>query len=305
MSSAVVFDRYGAPEVLHVVEVETPVPGPRQILVRVRAAGIQPFDNYYRSGEMAGFVPAEFPQQLGNELAGVVEAVGDCVTGVRLGDEVLGWVDRMAFAQYAVMPVDQFVLKPKELAWPEAGGLAGAGMTAHTALQAVELKRGEKLLVHAASGGVGSMAVQMARAIGATVIGTASEHNHDYLHSLGADAVIYGDGLTEGLLQLAPGGVDAVIDAAATDESLRASIDLVQDRDRAVTVGINPLADELGIRQVAVDRSTQRLNELTRLVEAGSLHVNIHKTFPLDQTAAGQHIVEAGHVRGKVVITID
>ncbi|MBM7785132.1 NADP-dependent oxidoreductase [Tenggerimyces flavus] len=295
MSEAVVFTEYGPPEVLHVVDLEPREPGPREVRVRVRAAGVQPFDNLFRSGATKGYVPAKFPQQTGNELAGVVESIGAEVTEFREGDEVLGWVALAAFAEHAIVPADQLVAKPTTMPWAEAGALSASGQTAHTALAILGVTRGETVLIHAAAGGVGSMAVQIAVAQGAHVIGTASARNHDYLCGLRAIPVQYGDGL----LDRVPSRPDAVLDAIGTDESLRASAKLAS---RIGTVAFNPLAAQLGVRQLSTDRSTRRLQALVDLYEAGQLRVHVQSTYGLREAAAAHREVETGHVRGKVVL---
>lgn len=295
MSRAVVFTEYGPPEVLRVVDFEPREPGPREVRVRVRAAGVQPFDNLFRSGATKGYVPATFPQQTGNELSGIVESTGPDVTEFEAGDEVLGWVTLAAFAEHAIVPADQLVAKPKTMPWAEAGALSASGQTAHTALEQLGVTQGETVLIHAAAGGVGSMAVQIAKAQGANVIGTASARNHDFLRGLGAIPVQYGDGLVDRV----PGPVDAVLDAIGTDESLRASAKLAT---RIGTVAFNPLAAQLGVRQLSTDRSTRRLQQLVDLYEAGQLRVHVQSTYGLRDAAEAHREVETGHVRGKVVL---
>ncbi|ALG09847.1 NADP-dependent oxidoreductase [Kibdelosporangium phytohabitans] len=302
MSKAVVFSEYGPPEVLRVVDLPAARPGPGQVRVRVRAAGIQPFDNLFRSGQTAQWVPAHFPQQVGNEAAGVVDAIGPGVTEFAVGDEVLGWVELAAFAEHAVMAVDQLVAKPAGMPWEEAGALSASGQTAHTALRELAVNDGETVLVHAAAGGVGSIAVQLAVAWGATVIGTASERNHDYLRTLGAIPVTYGDGLAERVRALAPDGVHAALDGVATEDSLHTSLELVHDTHRVGTVAFNPIAQRLGVRRLGTQRSTDRLRELTALHTKGALKVAVHRTYSLDEIADAHREVETGHVRGKVVI---
>lgn len=297
MSEAVVFTEYGPPEVLHVVDLDPREPGPREVRVRVRAAGVQPFDNLFRSGATKGYVPANFPQQTGNELAGIVESVGRDVTEFSEGDEVLGWVALAAFAEHALVNVDQLVAKSKAMPWAEAGALSASGQTAHTALEHLGVAKGETILIHAAAGGVGSMAVQIAVAQGAHVIGTASERNHDFLRGLGATPVTYGDNLVEDVKP-----VDAVLDAIGTDESLAQSVKLGKDPSRIGTVAFNPLAAQLGVRQLSTDRSTKRLQQLVDLYEAGALRVYVQSTYALHQAPEAHREVETGHVRGKVVL---
>lgn len=301
MSRVVVFDEYGEPEVLQLVEVEPPEPGPGQLRVRVVAAGVQPFDVKFRAG-LVSWMKARFPQRLGNEVAGVVDAVGPDVVGFTAGDEVLGHVSLGGHADHALADVAQLVRKPAGMPWDVAGALAASGQTAATVCDELRVGPGETLLVHAAAGGVGSFAVQVARAHGATVVGTASPRNHDYLRSLGAVPVAYGDGLVERVRAAAPHGVDAALDAAGTKEALQASVELVTDPHRACAIVDEDLADELGVRFVTGRNSASRLAGLTELYEQGRLRVEIHRTFGLADVAAAHREVETRHVRGKVVL---
>src|SRR5262249_12385175 len=167
MARAVVFDAYGDPDVLHVAEVPVPEPGPGQVLVRVHAAGVQPFDAIFRSGASKQWMPASFPQRLGNEFAGVVESVGACGTGIASGNAVVGWAGPSCYADHVVVAAGQMVAKPAGVAWPAAGVLSASGQTAATALRLLGVSAGETVLIHAAAGGVGSFAVQLAREAGA------------------------------------------------------------------------------------------------------------------------------------------
>ena len=299
---AVVFDHHGPPEVLRVADLPVPGPGPDQIRVRVRAAGVQPFDTGLRQGG-TGF-PVTFPQQIGNEYAGVVDEVGADVTGFAAGDEVLGWVFLAGLADYVVVDVTAAVTKPSAMPWDVAGSLSASGQSAYTALHELGVGPGQVVLVHAAAGGVGTVAVQLARAWGARVIGTASEANHDYLRGLGAEPVTYGDGLVDRVLALAPAGVDAVVDGAG-GRALRDSIRLVAEPSRIVTLVDHALAEELGARGVRAQRSAQRLAELVSLWEQGSLQLHVRATYPLEKAAAAHREVERGHGRGKVVVVLD
>jgi enoyl reductase len=304
MSRAVVFHGYGGPEVLRVVDLEIPEPGPGQVRVRVKAAGVQPFDALFRSGAAHQWVPARFPQRLGNEFAGVVDAVGDQVSGWRAGQEVLGWAMLSSYAEHVVVGAGEIVAKPAGMSWVEAGVLSASGQTAATALALLGVGKEDTVLVHAAAGGVGTFAVQLARARGATVIGTASPRNHDYLRELGATPVAYGDGLAARVRAAAPDGVDAALDASGTVEALHASRELVTDRDRVGTVAYQPAADQLGVRRLSTERSVARLTELTELHVAGQLRAFIQQEYPLDEAAEAHRAIEAGHVRGKLVLRL-
>jgi enoyl reductase len=304
MSRAVVFSAFGGTDVLEIVDVEPPPVGPGQVRVRVETAGIQPFDARFRAGWFNPYIPAEFPQGLGNEFAGVVDEVGAGVTTTSPGDEVIGWVWQAAYADHVVVGADEIVPKPAAMPWPEAGALSASGQTAHTALQELGVDRGDTLLVHAAAGGVGTMAVQLAREWGATVIGTASERNHDYLRDLGAVPVAYGHGLADRVRAAAPGGVDVALDCHGGDEAVQVSVDLVSDRKRIGTLSAYGAANELGIQLIGTKRSTERLAELTDLYTQAKLRVIVDRVYPLDQVAQAHAQVEAGHVRGKVVLAI-
>jgi enoyl reductase len=163
MSKAVVFERYGPPEVLHLVDLEPPNPNPSEVRVQVKSAGVQPFDCLFRAGGAHQWLPAAYPQQLGNEFAGIIDAVGSEVTGCSVGDEVLGWAVLKSHAEHVLVAPLTFVKKPDAMPWPEAGVLSASGQTAATAVAATHLARGDTVVVHAASGGVGSFAVQLAR----------------------------------------------------------------------------------------------------------------------------------------------
>lgn len=304
MTKAVVFPAFGGPDVLQVVDVATPAPGPGEVRVEVKAAGVQPFDAHYRAGVFSHFVPANFPQTLGNEFAGIIDQVGPGVTDFSVGGEVIGFVWANAYAEHVVVGVDQIVAKPRGMPWEEAGAISASGQTAHTALEELAVGTDDTVLIHAAAGGVGTFAVQLARELGATVIGTASEHNHDYLRALGAIPVVYGEGLVGRVRALAPQGVDAALDAHGGDEAIQASVELVADRGRIATLTAHAAADAFGIKLVGTRRSAERLAGLIDLYEQGKMEVHIQETFPLHQVAAAHREVETGHVRGKLLLTI-
>lgn len=305
MSRIVTFAEYGGPEVLEVSEVQPPDAGAGRARVRVRAAGVSPFDITFRRGGAASWKPAAFPQTLGSEIAGMVDQVGDDVTTWTVGDEVLGWVPFTGYADHAVVRADHLVAKPAAMPWAEAGVLTASGQTAATALADLAVTDGETLLVHAAAGGVGSYAVQLGVAYGATVVGTASERNHDYLRDLGAVPVAYGDGLADRVRAAAPGGVDAALDAAGTEEALRVSVELVADRERVGTLVDPDAAERLGVRALGTKRSAAKLAGLVALYEQGRLRVTVSRTYRLDQAAEAHRAMESGHVRGKVVLLPD
>ncbi|MFJ1934919.1 NADP-dependent oxidoreductase [Kitasatospora sp. NPDC088160] len=298
---AVTVTRSGGPEVLRVTEVPDPEPGPGEVRVRVLAAGVQPVDLAIREGFRPPGAVVEPPFVLGNEFAGVVDRLGPGGSGRQVGDEVLGFRFLDSQAELVTVDASQLVAKPAGMPWEQAGSLSASGQTAHLALTLLAVGPGDTVLVHGASGGVGTVAVQLARAWGATVIGTASERNHDYLRDLGAIPVAYGEGLVERVRAVAPQGVDAAFDAAGRG-ALAASVELVADRSRIGTVVDYPEAERLGVRGLRGPRTAARLTELVRLWEAGGLRLEIAEALPLERAAEAHRLVGAGHVRGKVVL---
>lgn len=303
MATAIAFSAYGGPEVLSPLKIEEPVAGPGEVRVRVRAAGVNPVDVKLRRGDFAGVVPAAFPQRLGNEFAGVIDQVGADVTGFAAGDAVFGFTTMAAYAEVLTVPADSVTAKPDGVSWEVAGSLSAVGQTAFNALRELKVAPGETLLVHAAAGGVGTVAVQLARRLGARVVGTASERNHDYLRSLGAEPVVYGAGLVERVRALAPEGVDVVLDAVG-GEAVDASLELVADRTRIGTIVDQKAADEHGIIRLRGARSTEILAELAGLADGGDLVLPVASAHPLTAAAEAHREVETGHVRGKVVLTV-
>ncbi|AUY51666.1 NADP-dependent oxidoreductase [Streptomyces sp. CB01881] len=299
---AVTVPRFGGPEVLRVTEVPTPAAGPGEVRVRVYAAGVQPADLAVREGWSPPGVRVEPPVVPGNEFAGVVDQLGAGSFGWEVGDEVLGFRLLQSYADYVTVDSSHLVAKPAAMPWEQAGSLSASGQTAHVGLSELKVGPGETVLVHGASGGVGTVAVQLARAWGATVIGTASERNHDYLRELGAIPVTYGEGLAARVRAVAPQGVDAAFDAAGRG-ALEASVELVADRDRIGTVVDYATAERLGLRSLRGQRTAARLSELVELWEAGGLRLEIADTFPLERAADAHRLVGTGHVRGKVVLT--
>lgn len=299
---AIQFATFGAPEVLHEADVELPEPGRGQVRVRVKTAGVNPIDGKIRSGAMQAVFPTSLPATPGIEVAGIVDEVGEGVTDLAVGDEVLGWADTGSYAEYAL--ATDVTRKPAGLAWHAAIALPVAGETALRTLRLLDVAKGETLLIHGAGGAVGTMAVQLAVALGATVIGTASEANQDYVTGLGAIATVYGDGLVERVRALAPQGVDAVFDAAGKG-ALPASIELRGGTGRIVTIA-DPAAQSLGVTFTAGgERSTADLADLAHRVATGELTTSVAATYPLADAASAQRVSDAGHVRGKLVLTID
>lgn len=299
---AIVYEEFGGPGVLHLARLDRPRPGPGQVRVAVRAAGVNPLDHKIRNGWMEGAFPTSLPATPGAEFAGVVEEAGEDVTAFAPGDEVLGWSATGSYATEALAEAASLARKPEGLSWEQAAALPVATDTASRVLDELALAEGETLLLHGAGGGVGSAAVQLATARGATVIGTASPANHDYLRVLGAVPVAYGDGLVERVRELAPEGVDAVFDASGRG-ALPASIELRGGTtDRIVTIADGDAA-ELGVAFSAGGRpSAERLAESARLAAVGELRVEIAQVFPLADAASAHALSEGGHVRGKLVL---
>jgi NADPH:quinone reductase len=311
MARVVVATAFGGPEVLSIGDQDVGGPGPTEVLIAVRAAGINPVDWKRYSGAMGSAGP--LPMRLGFEAAGVVVEVGDEAVGpagrVGVGDEVIAFRIDGGYAEEVVVAAAAVVPKPAAMSWEAAGGLMLAGATAVHALTATAVGADETVLVHAAAGGVGLMAVQVAIARGARVIGTASERNHAYLRELGAHPTTYGAGLADRVRALAPGGVDAAVDCVGTDEAVDVSLELVADRDRIASIAAFARGAEAGIKLLGggpgADPGTEIRNaarlQLTELVEQGRLEV-LARPFALDQVAEAHREGQAGHVTGKLVL---
>ncbi len=308
MPRAVVATAFGGPENLAVVPVEGRGPGPGEAVVAVRAAGVNPADVKTYSGAF-GVDPARLPLRLGSEAAGVVTAVGTG-TGLAVGDEVVAFRVGGAYADELTVRASALVPKPASASWAEAAGLMLAGATAVHALEATGVREGDTVLVHAAAGGVGLMLVQLARLRGARVVGTASPGKHDLLRELGAEPVAYGDGLVERVRALAPGGVDAAVDAVGGDEAVDASLELVADRGRIATIAAFGRAGDAGIRALSggpgADPGTAVRDaarpELARLLGDGALRVLVAGELPLEDAAEAHRRILAGRTTGKLVL---
>lgn len=304
MSVAMAFSAYGDPDVLQPIDVPEPHAGPGHVRVRMLAAGVQPFDCAMRRGDLHGSMPARFPQILGNDFAGVVDEVGEDVTAVVEGDHVLGFCTRVAYAELIVLPADQVVARPASLPWEVAAGLSASGQTAYNALRELGVGDGDTLLVHAAAGGVGTIAVQLARAWGAQVVGTASERNHDYLRGLGASPVTYGPGLVGRVRAVVPERITVVL-ACIGGDVIPDSIELSGGPERVGTIADHGAVARYGVRRPGGERSAAKLAELVGLHTAGRLQLPIQAAVPLQRAAEAHREVETGHVRGKVVLVQD
>jgi len=299
---AAVFDRFGPPEVLRVAELPDPEPGPGQVRVRVRAAGVQPFDTMIRQGVIP-WVRVSFPQTIGQEYAGVVDRLGDGADGFAIGDAVLGSTMLAGQASLVVVPVDDLVRKPDHLDFPTAAGLVSAAQTASGALRELAVGPHDVLLVHGAAGSVGTVAVQLARLAGATVIGTASPGNHAYLRQIGAFPVAYGDDLPQAVRAVAAEPPTVALDAAG-GEAVAQSVALGIARDRIGTIAADDAAAEFGARVVRSPRDAVRLAEVVALAARGVVTMPI-RAYPLAEVAGAHAAVESRHGRGKVVLIVE
>jgi NADPH:quinone reductase-like Zn-dependent oxidoreductase len=301
---AVRFDEYGGVDVLEMREVEDPVAGPGQVLVAVKAAGINPGEIAIREGRLHERWPATFPSGEGTDFAGVVQVVGDGVTGFTAGDEVLGWTEeRASHAELVAVPSDQLTAKPPSVPWEVAGSLFVVGMAAYASVQAVAPQAGETIVVSAAGGGVGSVAVQLARRTGATVIGLASEHNHNWLRRHGVVPVTYGDGQVERIRDAAGAKIDAFIDTFGGGY-VDLAIGLGVDPGRINTIADFEAVQRLGVKGQGTHAiaNASLLAELVALVADGSLEIPIVRVFPLDQVRNAYRELADRHVHGKIVL---
>jgi NADPH:quinone reductase-like Zn-dependent oxidoreductase len=305
---AITISSYGGPGVLELTEQPDPLVGPDYVLVRVRAASVNPVDYKIREGYLQGAFPSHLPLIPGWDVAGVVEQVGPAVTEYVPGDEVVGYVrkdtiEHGTYAELVAAHVRHLALRPTSVSFEQAAALPLAGLTAWQSVDLAAVGEGDTVLVHAAAGGVGSFAVQVAVHRGARVLGTASERNHDYLRSLGAEPVTYGEGLAERVRALAPDGVDAVVDYIG-GESLEMSPKVAKNPERIVSVVDAATVKSLGGQYAFVRPDPRHLAELATLVDDGVLRIELAATFPLAQAADAQRLVEEGHVRGKVAISV-
>ena len=297
---ALQYAEYGEPSVLRVVDVNEPHAGPGQIRVAVKAVGINPVDWKLRKGVYKAGLPAI----TGSDIAGVVDEIGDGVTDVTVGDEVFGVAVSGGAAEYAV--VENYAVKPAGMPFEEAAGLPVPVETAARALQVLGLSSGQTWLINGAAGGVGSAAVQLARVRGATVIGTASAGNHDYLRSLGAVPTTYGGGLPARVKELAPQGVDAALDTSGRG-ALLDLIEITGSPDRVVTIA-DPQAGQYGVPYTSgrsgESRAWHALAEAAELWERGQFSMPVAQTFPLADGPQAHRLSEEGHVRGKLVLLV-
>jgi NADPH:quinone reductase-like Zn-dependent oxidoreductase len=296
---ALQYTAYGDPEVLEWGEAPDPHPGPGQIRVAVRAASVNPIDWKAFSGLMSGGEPMAGTGYLGYDAAGVVDEVGEGVTGVSVGDEVFGR-GRNTQAEYALL--DSWAAKPPSIDWAVAAAAGVAGETAERGLRLLEVKAGDTLFVDGGAGGVGAVTVQMALTRGARVIASASEANHDYLREIGATPVLYGQGLAERVRAAAGGPVDAVFDVAGKTP-VEDLISLVSEPSQVLSVA-NFAAGRAGARVTGGGADSQPMQALAQVADLLAQNKLVLKvqTFPFDRAAEAYRISQAGHLRGKLVL---
>ncbi|GAA1880856.1 NADP-dependent oxidoreductase [Streptantibioticus ferralitis] len=304
MPKAVRFTEYGGIDVLKVVDVERPSPGRGQLLVKVVAAGINPGEAKIREGLLHDRWPATFPSGQGSDLAGTVEEVGEGVEGFAPGDEVIGFTNRRAsHAEYVLVEDTELIHRPAGVSWEQGGSLFVAGTTAYAAVRAVALAPGDTVVVSGAAGGVGSLAVQLARQAGVTVIGLASEPNHPWLTDHGAIPVTYGEGVADRIRAASGGRVDAFIDTFG-DGYIELALDLGVRPDRIDTIIDFAGAQKHGVKAEgnAAAASAEVLKELAALIDQRELEIPIAKVHPLDEVRDAYRELERQHTRGKIVL---
>jgi NADPH:quinone reductase-like Zn-dependent oxidoreductase len=301
---AVRFDRFGDETVLKVLEVDDPVPAAGEVLVRVRAAAINPGEIYIRQGLLEGMFPTTFPSGQGSDVAGDILRCGPGVQEFAVGDQVLGWSDeRRSHAELVVLPVNQVIAKPPSLSWEVAGSMFIAPMAALAGVRSVDPRPGETVAVSGAAGGVGSVAVQLAHRTGATVIGIASPSNHEWLRDQGIIPVSYGDGQQERLIEAAGGQLDAMIDTFGDGYV-----------ELALSLGVSPTRINTIIDMAAVQKhgvsfqgsaevgTTENLAIVAELAATGQLDIPIARTYPLDDVRDAYRQLAERHTHGKVVL---
>jgi NADPH:quinone reductase-like Zn-dependent oxidoreductase len=306
MPKAVQFDSYGAIEVLQVRDVPRPVPAAGEVLVEVRAAGINPSEAVIRSGALHHMFPATFPSGQGSDLAGVVAELGAGVTGVAVGDEVIGFsMKRSSQAEYVSVPATQLTPRPPTVPWEVAGSLFVAGVTAYAAVRAVQPVQGKTVAIAGAAGGVGSIAVQLARRAGATVLGIAGPSNDAWLTDQGAVPVNYGDNLPARLRAAAKSGhIDALLDFFGGGYVAMAIEDLRLPPEKVNTIADFEAVKRFGVQSKGgADAATAAvLAELADFIARGELEVPIAGVFALDDVRDAFRQLELRHTRGKLVL---
>ncbi len=301
---AIRFDNYGHRDVLYVADIGIPEPAAGEVVVRVKAAGINPGEASIREGYLRDRFPATFPSGEGTDLAGIVFALGDGVDEWSLGDEVLGWSwTRSSHAEYTAVPADQLVSKPSHVSWEAAATLGVAGATAAAAVAAVNPGPADTIAVSGAAGGVGVFVVQLLRLAGSRVLGIASDVNRDWLQAHDVEQVAYGDGLAERIKAAAPDGIDAFIDLYGP-EYIDLAVELGVSPDRIETIISFERAGAVGAKTAGSGDGTTRenLSHLAALIDGGKLEVPIAASYPLDRVQDAFAELEQRHTRGKIVL---
>ncbi|ALV41051.1 oxidoreductase [Pseudarthrobacter sulfonivorans] len=292
------FDHFGSPDVVTAGEEEQSSPGLGEVQVGVRAIAVNPMDWNVVAGYLEPYFPLQLPAVPGCEAAGTVTAVGPDVTGFDVGDEVIWNGIAGGYRAVANLPAAQLTRKPAGIDFEQAACMAIAGGAAYSALVQLGIEVGDTVLIHGAAGGVGSASVQIARDLGARVIGTASEQNHDYLRGLGAEPVAYGEGLVERVRSL--GSITAVVDTFGGEETTAATVELLGGHGNAVTTVPGKESNAAGIAPVRL--LDGRATEAARLAANGKLRFDIQERIPLTEAARALGLSRAGHVRGKLVL---
>ena len=303
---AVVYDTFGGVEQLHVVERPLPKVGPGEVLVEVRSAGVNPVDWKLMSGGLDALMDFVFPVTPGWDVAGVVSAVGIDVPEYAVGDEVIGYVRKDVvsggtYAEYVSAPVRTLARKPALLDWDAAAGLPLAGLTAYQVLRRLGVASGQTVLIHGGAGGVGQVGVQLARRAGARVLATASESNHDLLRALGAEPLVYGDGLAERVRALAPDGVHVVADFAGGVREVTTAVLAPGGRHASIA---DSSVIEVGGSWMWVRPDAADLAHLAGLVDAGDLAIRVAHSFDLADVADAIRLSQGGHAPGKIVLRV-
>jgi NADPH:quinone reductase-like Zn-dependent oxidoreductase len=303
-SRAVKFDQYGGIDVLNVVEVPRPIPGKGQVLVRIKAAGINPGEGTIREGKLAKQWPATFPSGEGSDLAGTVEEVGEEVKNIKVGDEVIGFTDnRASHAELVIVETGHLIPRPAKVPWEQAGALFVVGTTAYAAVKAVALKSGDTVVVSGAAGGVGSIIVQLAKNTGARVIGLSSEANHQWLSDHGVIPVTYGEGVADHIRKAAGGRIDAFIDTHG-DGYVALAIELGVAPERINTIIDFEAAKKYGVKMAgsADGAKAEVLSELAEMIATGRLEIPIARVYHLADVRDAFRELEHHHTHGKIVL---
>jgi len=304
---AITYSHYGSADVLELTDIPAPHISPDTLVIEVKAAGLNPVDYKLREGYLDPIMDAVFPLVPGWDVAGVVLHTGIDTPEFSVGDEVYAYARRDALiggtlAEQVAVPVRALALKPRSVSFEKAAGVPLTGLTALQSVRRAEVGAGDRVLIHGGAGGVGSFGIQLAVLAGATVVATASAHNHDYLASLGATGIEYGDGLVERALEASPAGYDVILDFAG-GASLDGTRQLLRDGGRVVSIADARVVEFGGIN-LWVRPDAAGLTELAELIDAGKLRVEVAQVFELADTADAYRALEGGHIRGKIVVRV-